>query len=74
MPQNSLQFSQPVVDRFTGRLYIAFAYFSNADADFLRVLASSDGGATFSFLNFNVPGAVLPSVLPVVQSGRTRSR
>jgi hypothetical protein len=69
MPQNSLQFSQPVVDRFTGRLYIAFAHFSNADADFLRVLASSDGGATFSFLNFNVPGAVLPSVLPVVQSG-----
>lgn len=69
MPQNSLQFSQPVVDRFTGQLYVAFAHFSNGDTDFLRILKSDDGGDTFSFVSFNVPGALLPTVLPVVQAG-----
>jgi len=68
-PQNSLQFSNPVVDPITGRLYIPFIQFSNSDTDFIRVLASDDAGETFSFLTFNVAGAPSPTVLPVVQAG-----
>ena len=67
-PQNSLQFSNPYVDPITGRLYIPFIQFSNADQDFIRVLASDDAGETFSFLTFNVPGYD-PTLLPVVQAG-----
>jgi len=68
-PQNSLSFTNPVVDRFTGTLYIPFAQFSNVDTDFLRILASSDSGQTFHLLNFNVPGSPIPDGLPVVQAG-----
>jgi hypothetical protein len=68
-PQNSLQFTNPYVDPITGRLYIPFARFSNSDTDFLQVLVSDDAGDTFSFLNFNVPGAPNPTLLPVVQPG-----
>ncbi len=68
-PQNSLQFSNPYVDPITGRLYVPFLHFSNADADFIRILASDDAGETFSFLNFNIAGAPLPSLLPIVQPG-----
>lgn len=68
-PQNSLQFSNPVVDPITGRLYVPFIQFSNGDTDFLRVLASDDAGETFSFLTFNVAGAPSTTVLPVVQAG-----
>jgi hypothetical protein len=68
-PQNSLSFTNPVVDRFTGTLYIPFAQFSNVDTDFLRILASNDGGQTFHLLNFNVPGSPIPDGLPVVQAG-----
>jgi hypothetical protein len=68
-PQNSLQFSNPYVDPVTGRLYVPFIQFSNADTDFIRVLASDDAGETFSFLTFKVPGAFSPTVLPVVQAG-----
>ncbi len=69
MPQNSLQFSTPFVDSDNGTLYISFAQFSNGDTDFLRMLKSTDGGATFSFVNFNIPGAILSSVIPIVQPG-----
>src|SRR5262249_20959147 len=68
-PQNSLQFTTPLVDSSNGRLYISFAQFSNSDTDFLRILRSDDGGSTFSFVNFNIAGAPLPSVVPIVQSG-----
>lgn len=68
-PQNSLQFTNPYVDPVTGRLYIPFARFSNSDTDFLQVMVSDDAGDTFSFLNFNVPGAPDPTLLPVVQPG-----
>lgn len=68
-PQNSLQFTNPVVDPKTGRLYIPFARFSNSDQDFLQVLASDDAGETFSFLTFNVSGAPDPTVLTVTQPG-----
>jgi hypothetical protein len=60
--------SNPVVDRSNGRLYIPFLHFSNIDADNIRVLVSDDGGVTFSFLAFNVPGApdafAYPNVTP----------
>lgn len=69
MPQNVLQFTTPYVDRLTGRLYVPFVQFSNSDEDFIRILASDDAGDTFHFLDFNVPGALLPSVLPIVQAG-----
>src|SRR5262245_1716264 len=53
-----IQFTNPVVDASTGRLYIPFLHFSNADADNVRVLVSDDGGQTFRFLRFDVAGAV----------------
>lgn len=68
-PQNSLQFSNPAVDRVTGVLYVPFARFSNGDRDYLQIMVSKDAGETFSFLDFNVPGAPDPTVLPVVQPG-----
>jgi hypothetical protein len=68
-PQNSLQFSNPAVDRVTGTLYVPFARFSNADQDFLQILVSKDAGQTFSFINFNIPGAPDSTLLPLVQPG-----
>lgn len=68
-PQNSLQFSNPVVDRTTGRLYVPFAHFSNSDTDFIQMLISDDGGATFRFATFNIPGAPDATLLPIVQPG-----
>jgi hypothetical protein len=58
-----------VVDPITGTLYIPFLHFSNADQDFIQVLISEDGGTTFHFATFNVPGAPNPTVLPVTQPG-----
>lgn len=68
-PQNSLTYSNPTVDRFTGRLYIPFLQFSRLDQDFIRMLISDDGGETFSFATFNVAGAPIPTVLPITQPG-----
>lgn len=68
-PQNSLSFTNPVVDRFTGTLYLPFAHFSNADTDFIQMLISNDGGTTFHFATFNVPGALDATLLPIVQPG-----
>lgn len=68
-PQNSLSFTNPVVDRFTGTLYIPFAQFSNSDTDFLRLLVSSDAGQTFHLVNFNAPGSPIADGEPVVQPG-----
>jgi hypothetical protein len=64
-----IQFSNPVVDQSTGRLYVPFLHFSNTDADYVKVLASSDGGKTFSFLNFDVPGAPERTGFPNVTPG-----
>jgi hypothetical protein len=68
-PQNSLSFSNPVVDRSTGRLYVPFAHFSNSDTDFIQMLISDDAGGTFHFAEFNIPGAPDPTLLPIVQPG-----
>ncbi len=68
-PQNCLQFSNPVVDRATGVLYIPFLRFSNADQDFIQMLVSNDAGETFNFVNFNVAGAPDTTVIPVTQPG-----
>jgi hypothetical protein len=68
-PQNSLSFTNPVVDSTTGTLYIPFAHFSNADTDFIQMLISNDGGATFHFATFNIPGAPDATLLPIVQPG-----
>jgi hypothetical protein len=57
------------VDRITGRLYVPFLQFSNADPDFIRILISDDAGDTFSFATFNIPGAPDPTVLPVTSAG-----
>ncbi|MBW8865896.1 MAG: exo-alpha-sialidase [Acidobacteria bacterium] len=64
-----IQFSNPVVDSSTGRLYIPFLHFSNTDADNVRVLASDDGGVTFRRLAFNVAGAVDAFAYPNVTPG-----
>ena len=64
-----IQFSNPVVDRSTGTLYVPFLNAGAADADFFRVLASNDGGLTFHLLNFNVPGAPDPQAFPNVTPG-----
>jgi hypothetical protein len=69
-PQESLQFSNVVVDRNTGAVYVPFLHFSNADQDFIRILVSYDAGDTFAFLNFGSLGdAVDPTLLPVTQAG-----
>ncbi len=68
-PQNFAVFTNPVVDGITGRLYIPFLQFSNSDQDFIRILISDDAGETFHFATFNIPGAPLPTLLPVTQSG-----
>lgn len=71
-----IQFANPIVDSSTGRLYIPFLHFSNIDADFVKVLVSDDGGLTFKFLEFNVPGAPdrfgFPNVTPgeLIDCGR----
>jgi hypothetical protein len=64
-----IQFSNPVVDHSTGRLYIPFLHFSDGDADNVRVLVSDDGGESFQFLAFNVPGAVDTFAYPNVTPG-----
>jgi hypothetical protein len=64
-----IQFSNPVVDATTGRLYVPFLHFSDGDADNVRVLVSDDGGDTFHFLAFNVAGAVDPFAFPNVTPG-----
>jgi hypothetical protein len=64
-----MQFSNPVVDRFTGKLYIPFLQGGNEDADFFRVLESDDGGLTFHLLNFNIPGAPDAQTFPNVTPG-----
>lgn len=68
-PQNALTYSNPSVDPFTGRLYVPFLQFSQSDQDFIRMLISDDGGETFNFATFNVPGAPFPTVLPITQPG-----
>jgi len=68
-PQNCLTFTNPVVDPITGSLYVPFLHFSNSDQDFIQMMISDDGGATFRFATFNVPGAPDPTVMPVTQPG-----
>jgi hypothetical protein len=64
-----IQFSNPVVDLSTGRLYIPFLHFSDTDADNVRVLVSDDGGQHFRSLAFDVPGAVDRFAFPNVTPG-----
>jgi hypothetical protein len=68
-PQNSVQFSVPVVDKLSGKIYIALFQSSFAEQDYLRIFTSSDGGETFSPIAFNVPGAPDPEVYPITQPG-----
>ena len=68
-PQNFTEFTNPVVDRSNGRLYLPFAHFSNSNTDFLQMLVSDDAGQTFRFTNFNIPGALDPTLIPLVQPG-----
>ncbi len=68
-PQEFLQSTNPVVDKSNGRLYIPFLHFSNANQDFIQILFSDDGGATFQFVKFNISGAPDPTLLPVTQAG-----
>jgi hypothetical protein len=65
-----LSFSNPVVDASNGRLFVPFLHISDVDADNVRVLVSDDGGVTFHFLTFNIPGAVDALAFPNVQPGR----
>ena len=65
----NVQFSNPVVDQSTGRLYIPLLHFSRTDADDVEVLASDDGGQTFRFLKFNVAGAPTDIDFPNVTPG-----
>jgi len=64
-----VQFSNPVVDASSGRLYVPFLHFADLNADNIRVLVSDDGGNTFRFLAFNVPGAVDAFAYPNVTPG-----
>jgi Neuraminidase (sialidase) len=64
-----IQFSNPVVDQRTGRLFVPFLHGGDTDADYIKVLVSDDGGQTFHFSNFNVPGAPSPAAFPNVTPG-----
>jgi hypothetical protein len=64
-----VQWSTPVVDESSGRLYIPFLQFSTIDADFVKALVSDDGGQTFSFARFQIPGAPEPTAFPNVTPG-----
>ena len=68
-PQNFIQFTNPAVDPANGRLYIPFGHFSNSDTDFIQMMVSDDAGRTFRFVNFNIPGALDPTLVSVVQPG-----
>jgi hypothetical protein len=68
-PQNFIQFTNPVVDPANGRLYIPFAQFSNSNVDFLRMLVSNDAGQSFHFVDFHIPTAPGPTLVPLVQPG-----
>jgi len=68
-PQNFIQLTNPVVNRSNGRLYIPFAHYSNSNVDFLQMLVSDDAGETFHFANFNIPGALDPTLIPLVSPG-----
>jgi len=64
-----IQFSNPVVDQRTGRLFVPFLHGGDTDADYIKVLISDDAGQTFHFSNFNVPGAPEPTAFPNVTPG-----
>jgi hypothetical protein len=64
-----LQFSNPIVDPSSGRLFVPFLHGGDGSADFFKVLVSNDGGQTFSFLNFNAAGAPEPTAFPNVTPG-----
>lgn len=64
-----IQFSNPVVDPTTGRLYVPFLHYSDGNADDLRVLVSNDAGETFNPVAFNVPGAPDANAYPFVEPG-----
>jgi hypothetical protein len=64
-----VQWSTPVADESSGRLYIPFLQFSTIDADFVKALVSDDGGQTLSFVRFEAPGAPEPTGLPNVTPG-----
>jgi hypothetical protein len=61
--------SNPTVDKSNGRLYVPFLHLGDLNPDYIRVLASDDGGNTFYPLAFNVPGAPNPFVFPIIQAG-----
>jgi hypothetical protein len=64
-----VQFSNPVVNPRTGRLFVPFLRGGDGDADFIQVLISDDGGLTFHFSNFNIPGVADPTAFPNVTPG-----
>jgi hypothetical protein len=75
-----IQPGNPTVDKSSGRLYVTFLHYDHINGgnslylffggpDYLRVLASDDGGNTFSPLAFNVPGAPNPFGYPILQVG-----
>jgi hypothetical protein len=64
-----IQWSNPVVDPLTGRLYVPFLHYSTTDADNVRMLVSDDGGETFKFVAFNAPGAIDAHAFPNVTPG-----
>jgi hypothetical protein len=72
-PQNCLQSSNIVVDQDTGTIYIPFLRYSNANQDFIQMLASADAGETFAFVSFNVAGAPDPTLLPITPPGEFTS-
>jgi len=64
-----VSFSNPTVDKSSGRLYVPFLHIGDINPDFVRVLVSDDGGETFYPLAFNQPGAPNPFVYGHVRAG-----
>ena len=72
-PQARLQFSNPVVDRVTGTLYVPFERYSFADQDFIQMLVSDDAGESFRLATFDIPGAPDRTLIPVTEVGELTS-
>ncbi len=80
LPQDEVQSCFITVDPKTGTVYLPFVHYSvslsrNEGAhppsvvDFWQILKSTDGGKTFEFIKFNVPGALNRTLYPFVDPG-----
>jgi hypothetical protein len=67
-----IQFSNPVVDRSTGKLYIPFLHGGDANADYIKVLESDDRRPDLPLPELQRTGRSRPNRLPRRHAGHAR--